>query len=119
MEKLFLYWDWVNAECALIKSDGCSKSLELYHQACQQHDLCYFYAKSPHSAYTRYLEGEIDPWEHAEAITKGASDAMFRREMQAHSRFGRFSPMSWWRFVGLKIFGGHAWRSHRQHDVTV
>ena len=113
VDKKMLFWDWVRAEAENIHSDGCSGVPDFYKEACLQHDLSYFYARCPVSAYKCYLEGIEDVWGAAQVITKAHADAVFRRTIQAKSKLKRFSPMSWWRWLGVKWFAGKAWNSHK------
>ena len=109
--KKFLYWDWIKAEALKVGSDGCSKVPDFYLGACRQHDLAYFYAKDPRSAYTH------QSWALADHITKGGADIQFRQTIQKKSTFGVLSPMSWWRWLGLKLFGSKAWNSHADTHI--
>lgn len=111
--KYALYWDWVKSECKVIGSDGCSKVPDFYLAACQQHDCSYYYAKDPVDAYRHYRTGSADPWKDATPITKAQADAAFRKEIQERSIIGVFSPLSWWRWAGVKWFGKKAWNSHK------
>lgn len=112
--KLPLYWDWVREEARVIKSDGCSKVPDFYLQACLQHDLAYWYAKNPRSAYKHFVESVPDYWIKAAPIFQSEADAQFRQTIQKKSKLKKFSPMSWWRWAGLKLFGKKAWNSHSE-----
>lgn len=114
--KKMLYWDWVKSEAIDIKSDGCSDVPDFHLKCCLEHDLSYWYAKCPKSAFNSYLLDEDDIWLRAKSLKQSDADARFRRCIQQDSIFGRFSPMSWWRFFALKIFGGKAWSQHRKLD---
>lgn len=72
-----------------ICSDGCTKIPDFHLDCCIVHDLGYEYG--------------IDPW--GNAIDRADVDANFRTCMQAESPLGRFDPMSWWRWAGVRIFG--------------
>lgn len=126
MAKKALYWDWVREEAAKIKSDGCSGVPDFYLEACLQHDLAYFYAKNPRSAYTYWLKMDSSEgnaywnniegntyWKLADPMFQSEADAQFRKAIQKRSRLGVFSPMSWWRWLGLKVFGKKAWNRHK------
>lgn len=76
-----------------IKSDGCSNVPEFYHPGCVMHDFWY----RTHQDFS------------GETITKAEADKRFRLYIQSKSKFGRFSPMSWWRWLGVKWFGQKAW----------
>lgn len=72
-----------------LHSDGCTAVSEAYHDCCVIHDLGYKLG--------------IDPWGHP--INKAEADLNFRKCMQSKSPLGKFSPMSWWRWLAVKVFG--------------
>ena len=111
------YWEWVADEAALIRTDGCSKVSGAYRRHCLVHDLSYYYAADPVSAYQGYVRGDPQYWARAIAITKAQADAVFRRGMQSDSPAGFFSPLAAWRWLGLKIGGGKAWDAHRAREA--
>ena len=83
------YWDHVYAKAAELNSDGCSYASEAFHQCCVEHDCHYRLG-------TR-LNGT--------PITRREADKRFRECMQMRSRFGFFSPMAWWRWAAVRLFG--------------
>jgi hypothetical protein len=87
-----VYWDHVYAKSASLKSDGCSYVSEAFHQCCLEHDIHY-------RTGTR-VDGK--------PITRAQADKRFRECMQMRSRFGKLSPMAWWRWAGVRIFGRFA-----------
>jgi hypothetical protein len=87
-----VYWDHVYAEGARLNSDGCSYVSEAFHQCCVEHD-------------GHYRRGT---WINGKPITRKEADARFRECMQMRSRFGKLSPMAWWRWAGVRIFGRFA-----------
>lgn len=116
------YWEWIEHEAALIKTDGCSKVSGAYRRHCRVHDLSYYYARDPVSAYRSYCfrfasTGAADYWQQARPITRAAADAAFRRGMQADSPAGFFSAVALWRWAGLKLAGGKAWDAHRAREA--
>lgn len=115
MKKL-LFWDWIDQEAAKINSDGCSCVPDFYLKCCKVHDLAYYYARSPYSAYNYYLTtaapDDEKAWRYADHITQADADGMLKKCIQECSRFGRFSPMAWWRYWALRKFGQKAWNSH-------
>ena len=48
-------------------------------------------------------------WLDGAPIFKSEADARFRQVIQARSFLGRVSPMAWWRWAGVALFGGKAW----------
>ena len=114
-----LFWDWVDSEAALIQTDGCSKVSGAYRRWCRVHDLSYYFARDPVSAYLNYrlcAAGDLNYWHNAMPITKADADAAFRRGIQSDSAAGFFSPVALWRWLGVKCFGGKTWESHRQRE---
>lgn len=83
------YWVAVYARARQLKSDGCSGVPDLYVECCWEHDLAY---RTGHTLT-------------CEPITRVEADAEFRRCIQARSRLRRFSPVSWVRWVGVRVFG--------------
>lgn len=78
---------YITALSAAIQSDGCTKVAEIHHCCCVLHDL--------------YWRTGVD--EYGDPITTREANARFRRCNQQHSLLGRFSPMAWWRWVGVSI----------------
>lgn len=86
----------VRHRAAELKADGCSgPALDaFYRDACLEHDI--------HYRTGRTLDGQ--------PLTRAQADATFRRRMQAMSPVGVLSPMAWWRWVAVRLFGGSSWR---------
>ena len=80
-------------------------------ECCFEHDLGYFYGRDPREAY-RLGRERLDPWVDAPPITRGEVDRRFRVCLQNRSRAGRWSPMSAWRWLGVRIGGAKAWAAH-------
>lgn len=76
-----------------IKSDGCSGVPDIYGDCCIIHDLCYRFG--------------IDVY--GNKVKKITSDEILRKCMQGKARLGRFSPVSWMYWLGVKWFG---WRAY-------
>jgi hypothetical protein len=72
-----------------IQADGCSGATEVYHDCCVFHDLAYRIG--------------IDYYGHP--VNRKEADVLFRQCMQSHSKLGRFSPMSWWRYAAVRLLG--------------
>lgn len=95
-----VYWDYI-ASWAVKHSDGCSGVADIYVQACWEHDYHYRYGRTVQRA----------------PISRSAADRRFRQVVQALSPAGLLSPVSWWRWAGLRLFGGRAWRGHRNREI--
>lgn len=95
------YWTTIRAIAQEMHSDGCSGVPDFYIDACYEHDYHYRYAETLYGF----------------PVTRVEADARFRQVIQARSRFGRFSPMAAWRWVGLRLFGERAWETHRAKET--
>ena len=86
----------VRTRAAELRSDGCSgPALDAFHRdACLEHDVHYRTGQT--------LDGQ--------PISRPEADALFRRRMQAASIFGPLSPMAWWRWTAVRLFGRCSWR---------
>ena len=111
----FDFWKWVREEAELIDADGCSAVLNIHECCCFEHDLGYFYDADPREVYRRVLRGtdRDDAWDQAPRVGKAFVDARFRRCLQTRSVLGMWSPMAWWRWLGVKRKGQGAWDRHR------
>lgn len=78
-----------------IQTDGCTGVADFYLCACILHD--YWYRTGVD------LDG-VTP------ITRAEADRRFRRIIQQRSVFGRLSPMSWWRWAGVRLLGASSWK---------
>lgn len=76
-----------------IDSDGCTGVPDFYKAECIKHD---FYYRTHHN-----FKGEL--------ISKEWADLSFMRGIQSKSKFGKYSPMALWRYLGVRIFGRSAW----------
>ena len=97
------YWEWIKTQAFGIKSDGCSKVLDFDKDCCYEHDLGYFYGRSPIEAYAAHLAGSEEPWSLAAKCSRSEIDAIFRNCTCAK-----------WRWVGVRLLGWNAWRKHRK-----
>lgn len=93
-EKDPLYFQWL-AEWAGVHSDGCTKIPDIHVHCCWQHDYCYQLGMDPREAF----RGNITP------ISRREADALFRQCMECEDPLGRFSPLAWWRWAGVRVFG--------------
>lgn len=118
MSRYPLYWDWIDSEAALINTDGCSKVSGAFRQCCRAHDLAYYYARDPRSAYRLYISGDPEYWFNATAVTRAHADADFRRCTQANSAMGFWSIAALWRWAGVRIGGKGAWDAHRAREAA-
>jgi hypothetical protein len=109
------YWNFIRSEAELRGSDGCSAVTGVH----VEHDAGYYYGKDPRDAYFRFRGGALDPWEMARPITRAEVDKRFRQCLMNRSTLGRWSPMAYWRWLGVRVGGAKAWDSHRQHDAAI
>ena len=81
--------DYITELDKTIKSDGCTGVKDFYRDCCVIHDLAYRYA--------------INPW--GASVSRSQADAGLRACIQSKSLLGAFSPVSWVRWAGVRIFG--------------
>ena len=87
------YWKRVAHKAIDLDSDGCTGVPDFYITGCYEHDVHYRTHKT--------LDGK--------PITRAESDRQLRQYIQSKSKFGRFSPMAWWRWVGVRLLAKSAW----------
>lgn len=88
----FLKW---LTEWASTHSDGCTKITQLHQHCCWQHDYGYqtgFQARSVWSG-------------NPIVISRKETDVEFRQCNESEDPLGRFSPLAWWRYAGVRLFG--------------
>lgn len=110
------YWEFIRSEAALVKTDGCSAVTGARVDCCFEHDLAYFFAKDPHSAYRQWRENNYYFWEDADPIDRDEADARFRQCLRNRSVMGRWSFMAWWRWAGVRLGAQGAWDRHRARE---
>lgn len=88
-----LYWSGVKEKAEDLCSDGCSGVPDWMIWTCWEHDYHYRTHES------------VEGW----PIKKCEADYIFRRRIQQSSGFGRFSPVSWWRWLGVRFLATKAW----------
>ena len=76
-----------------VHSDGCTKVPNFRKDECYKHDF--------------YYRTHVDFSGHV--IRRRDADKLFRLGLQSKSWFGEFDPMSWWRWLGVRLFGAKAW----------
>jgi len=96
-----VYWRRIRQMAALLNSDGCTGVPDFYKDACLEHDCHY------RRGMTLGLQ----------IITRADADRRFRQVIQSRSPFRKFSPMSWWRWLGVRIGGKAAWDRYREHEA--
>lgn len=88
-----VYWSRIKEKADELGSDGCSGVPDFYRWTCWEHDIHY----RTHA----FLSGDT--------IDKATADYIFRVRIQQGSFWGKFSPMSWWRWIGVALFGKSSW----------
>lgn len=89
-----VYWSDIRAKARELDADGCTGVPDWMVWTCLEHDVHY---RTHHR-----LDGT--------PITRTEADQVFRVRIQQGSPFGRFSPVSWWRWLGVRAFGSKAWK---------
>jgi len=80
-----------------LESDGCSMVLDFYKRCCIFHDWWY----------ATHLDFDLSD------ISRAEADKRFRHCIQSRSMLRKFSPMSWWRWLGVRTWGGRPWANER------
>jgi hypothetical protein len=83
-----VYWDRVR-EWAKHSGAGCTAVPDFYKECCWEHDHAYRTGRT--------IEGA--------PISRKEADKWLRDCIQNRSKLGKFSPMSWWRWTGVRMFG--------------
>jgi hypothetical protein len=83
------YWVKLRRRAKELKSDGCTGVPDFYLDACYEHDVHW---RTGHT-----LDGQ--------RISTRQANLRFRLVIQDRSPFGRFSPMSWWRWAVVSVTG--------------
>lgn len=74
------------------KSDGCTAALQIHTRCCLIHDWYY----------RTHIDFDGVP------ITRSDADKIFRLCMERKSKWWQ-SPLPWWRWAAVRVFGGSAW----------
>ena len=90
MKKDAKYWRRVRIRAKKLGADGCSGVPEFYRDCCLEHDIAYRTHKTVDDV----------------SIDRKTADRAIRECIQSKSVFGRFSPMSHWRYAALRVFPG-------------
>lgn len=115
--KVQMYWTWVESEAALIDSDGCTGVSGFFRQCCWEHDLAFWYAKDPRSAYRLYLEGIANYWDGADPIDFHPANDRFKKCHVQRTRWGNLSRLwAWWRWRGVERLSRGSWDAHRKRE---
>jgi hypothetical protein len=94
------YWEWLKREAAARGFDGCTGVPEFFHLCCLEHDFAYRTGLCPRDYYLgRYTRTD-----------RAATDRRFRLCIQSQSKLGKWSPLSWWRWAGVRLLAGKAWK---------
>lgn len=81
------YWEHIRFIATQLKSDGCTDCPDIYVDSCYEHDV--------HWRTGRTIYGV--------PITTAQANRRFRKVIQSRDPFGRFSPLSWWRWLGVTV----------------
>lgn len=81
-----------------VRSDGCTNVPDFYRNACVEHD---FYFRTHHD-----FEGKV--------ISFMEANKRFRMRIQRLSKFGVCSPLAWWRWAAVCVFGGRFWSDKKK-----
>ena len=88
-----LYWSDVHARAKELKSDGCTGVPDYLVWTCLEHDA--------HFRTHKMIDGT--------PIDFATANYVFRVRIEQGSGLGVFSPVAWWRWAGVSVFGRKAW----------
>lgn len=83
------YWEKVRFTAHQLETDGCTGVADIYVDSCYEHDI---HCRTHRTVYGR-------------ALTSADAAAIFRERIQEFSWLGRLSPVSWWRWAAVRVFG--------------
>jgi len=83
------YWEKVAYVAKQLGTDGCTAVVDIYIDSCFEHDI---HCRTHQTLYGRPL-------------TSADAAAIFRERIQQQSVLGRLSPVSWWRWAAVRVFG--------------
>ena len=87
------YWVLIRRLAETYHFDGCTGVPDFYINACLEHDGHYRFHATIFN----------------KPITRAQADQRFREVIQCCSPWATYSPMSWWRWLGVRLLGGPAW----------
>jgi hypothetical protein len=90
-----LYWERVRERANDLESDGCSGVPDFHLDCCLEHDIAYRTGATVDGA----------------PMTRAAADARLRRCIQSRSAAGVLSPMSWWRWLAVRLFASRSFKA--------
>lgn len=81
------YWEAVRRRAEKLGSDGCTFATELYHDCCLEHDcMC---------------RDGVDLY--GDPVSRWQAAWRFMRCCQSKSPLGKYSPVSYWRYVAVMV----------------
>lgn len=107
------YWEWIRSEASLVDTDGCTGVSGLRIECCFEHDLAFRTGKEPRDAFRLARLGSLDPWGEAKRTTFEQANERFLHCLQTRSKWGFYSPMAWWRWVGVMVTTRDTWDCYR------
>lgn len=117
------YWEWIESEAALVESDGCTKATGFQLACCWEHDVAFWYARDPRSAYRHWLEhhDRVRAWREADDVTFEQANRDFKRCHTQRSSLGWW----WWldprnvvRWRVVVRASRAAWDRHRAREAA-
>ncbi len=90
---------WLREWARVAKSDGCTGVADIHICCCFQHDHGY---ETGTDAYSVFMGAP-------RIVTRAEVDRQFRKCNEKESLFGKFSPVAWIRWLGVRIAGKFLW----------
>ena len=83
------YWEQIDDWADSLGADGCTGGTNAFVHCCRRHDAEYRTGTT--------LEGQ--------SVNKQEADKRFLDCMRNHSKLGYWSPMAYYRYLAVKVFG--------------
>ena len=87
-------WKELAKKAAELKFDGCTGVADFHLPCCYHHDLMYRTGKDIYGT----------------EVSRKEADYEFMLCIQSRSRLGKFSPMAFVRWVGVRLLASRAWK---------
>lgn len=94
------YWADIKSLAQTLKSDGCTGVPDWMVWTCWEHDI--------HYRTHRTIDGDY--------LTRKDADYILRVRIQQSSGFKIFSPISWWRWAGVRVLARKAWHKNDRNN---
>jgi len=98
------YWQWIEQEARIMRSDGCTVVSDWHKECCWEHDLACYFMADPRRAYELYCADPLSAyWMNGAEMSRRKADYMFGdcNHEWSITKAGRIR--SFLRFLGVRI----------------